>query len=174
MSCCASSVPRSIEGATPELQIHLQDTVYPLHVVLIYRVHEAYNLIERAVVATNQGDEPITIERLWSAQWHLPHGDDYRMTYVSGRWLDEMHLQREQIKTGRKILESRRITTSHNHNPWFAIDRGNADEDTRRGLVWRAGLERQLEIVRRTHRVQLNASVDWPQRLGFRVATQRG
>jgi alpha-galactosidase len=42
-------------------------------------------------------------------------------------------LTREPIDTGRKILESRRGTTSHEANPWFAID-ANAEED--RGRVW--------------------------------------
>jgi alpha-galactosidase len=116
------------------LHVHLRDTAYPLAVTLVYRVHDEYDLIERSVVATNQGDAPITVERIWSAQWHLPHGDDYRMTYVSGRWLDEFHLRRETLLPGLKVLESRRLTTSHHHNSWFAIDRGDADEDT--GGVW--------------------------------------
>jgi alpha-galactosidase len=32
------------------------------------------------------------------------------------------------------VLESRRGATSHHHNPWFALDRGRADEDA--GEVW--------------------------------------
>jgi alpha-galactosidase len=122
------------DQASPELRINLRDTGYPLRVSLHYRVHEAHDLIERWVTATNAGDAPITIERIWSAQWHLPHGGDYRMTYTHGRWLDEMHLRREPLTPGRKVIESRRITTSHHHNPWFAVDRGGADEDT--GEVW--------------------------------------
>ncbi|MDP9316461.1 MAG: alpha-galactosidase, partial [Chloroflexota bacterium] len=41
---------------------------------------------------------------------------------------------REILQPGRKVLESRRLTTSHHHNPWFAVDRGSADEDA--GAVW--------------------------------------
>ncbi len=38
------------------------------------------------------------------------------------------------LQAGVKALESRRITTSHQGNPWFAVDRGSADE--RQGEVW--------------------------------------
>ncbi len=118
----------------PELLINLRDTMYPFRVTLHYRVHEAYDLIERWVTATNHGETPITLERIWSAQWHLPLGGEYRMTHLHGRWLDEMHLRSEPLAPGRKVIESRRLTSSHHHNPWFAADRGNADENA--GDVW--------------------------------------
>src|SRR6185503_5123611 len=97
-------------------------------------IHEIYDLIERWVTLNNEGDTPMTIERVWSAQWHLPPGDNYRLNHLTGRWLDEMHLRREPLVQGVKVLESRRITTSHHHSPWFAVDRGHADEDN--GEVW--------------------------------------
>ncbi len=121
-------------GAKPGLEIRLADDVYPLAVTLHYRVHEEHDLIERWASISNQGDQPVTIERAWSAQWHLPLGGRYRLSHVAGRWLDEWHLHREPLVQGIKILESRRITTSHHANPWFAVDRGGADED--QGEVW--------------------------------------
>ena len=123
-----------VEGESPELRLHLHDVHYPLRVTLHYGIHSSYDLIERYVTATNLGETPIVLERIWSAQWHLPPGDSYRLTHVTGRWLDEMHLRREPLMQGLKVLESRRLTTSHHHNPWFAVDRGNADED--QGEVW--------------------------------------
>ena len=124
----------AVDGPLPGIDIHLADTAYPLAVTLHYRVHEAHDLIERWASLSNQGDRPMTIERAWSAQWHLPMGGSYRLSHLAGRWLDEWHLHREPLKPGLKVLESRRITTSHNANPWFAIDRGGADED--QGEVW--------------------------------------
>jgi alpha-galactosidase len=95
-------------------------------------------------MVANDGDTPVTTERIWSAQWHMPPGEGYRLTHLTGRHMDEMHLCRELLTQGIKLLESRRITASHDHNPWFAVDCGNADEDTGE-VFWRAGLERQLE-----------------------------
>ena len=44
-------------------------------------------------------------------------------------------LVREPVHPGKKVLESRRGNTSHQLNPWFAIDyRGEADET--HGRVW--------------------------------------
>jgi alpha-galactosidase len=121
-------------GALPELVIRLQDAAFPLEVALHYRVHDDYDLIERWVTLRNTGTEPILLNRMWSAQWHLPHGDAYRLTYLSGRWFEEMNLCREVLQPGIKTIESRRLTTSHHFSPAFVIDRGNADEDA--GEVW--------------------------------------
>jgi alpha-galactosidase len=125
---------RQASFSQTELTIHLQDAYYPLLVTLHYRVHPAYDLIERWVTLHNEGDQSITLDRVLSAQWHLPGHENYRLTHVNGRWLDEFHLRREPLLPGIKVLESRRLTTSHQHNPWFALDRNNADEQ--RGEVW--------------------------------------
>ncbi|HEX7974963.1 MAG TPA: alpha-galactosidase [Anaerolineales bacterium] len=124
-------------GEAPELEVRLGDAAYPLRVRLHYRVHESWDLIERWATITNEGDRPMSLERVWSAQWHLPPGEEYRLTYLSGRWSDEMNLRREPLLPGLKVLESRRLTTSHHANPWFAVDRqaeGRAGED--QGEVW--------------------------------------
>jgi alpha-galactosidase len=77
----------------------------------------------------------MTIESAQSAVWHLPPGEGYRLSYLTGRWAGETQLTREPIHPGRKVLESRRGTTSHEANPWFAIDAGGtADEE--HGRVW--------------------------------------
>jgi alpha-galactosidase len=123
------------ELLTPEeLVIHLRDSLHPLHVNLHYRCHPADDLIERWVTLENNGTAPMTVERVFSAQWHLPRFGEYRLTHLSGKWLDENHIQRQALKPGLAVLESRRLTTSHHASPWFAIDRGSADED--QGEVW--------------------------------------
>ena len=125
---------KQADASQTELAIHLRDVYYPLLVTLHYRIHPHYDLIERWVTLHNEGDTPITLERVLSAQWHLPTSGNYRLSHVNGRWLDETSLRRESLTHGIKVLESRRLTTSHHHNPWFALDRGNADEDN--GEVW--------------------------------------
>ena len=139
-----------LDGAAPELRVHLRDADYPLRFTLHYRVHEAYDLIERWVTATNQGDAPAHYRAdlvgpvAPAARRRLPADPPDRP--LAGR---VAHAPRAAVP-GVKVMESRRITTSHHPNPWFAVDRGTADEDAGRGLVRRAGLERQLE--------------DWPPR----------
>ncbi len=63
----------------------------------------------------------------------MPHGDGYRVSYLTGRWAGETQLTREDVHTGSKVIESRKGHTSHNANPWFALDQA-AGEET--GRVW--------------------------------------
>ena len=118
-----------------QLTVVLRDEVYPLEVRLQYRVHPAEDLIERWAEVYNRGQQAVQLERVFSAQLHFPEWDQpYRLTHLTGRWNDEFHLRRDRLTHGVKVLESRRMTTSHHHNPWFALDCGEAVED--RGDVW--------------------------------------
>ena len=121
-----------VQGA--ELRIHLMDALEQLSIILHYRLHETYDLIERWAEVTNRGETAITLERVLSAQWHLPRKRSYRLSHLYGRWADEWNIKREALAVGKKILESRRITTSHHGQPWFAVDGGTADEE--QGEVW--------------------------------------
>ncbi|HUV59510.1 MAG TPA: alpha-galactosidase [Desulfatiglandales bacterium] len=111
------------------LIIYLTDPIYNLEVGLTYRLIEEYDLIERWVNIENKGNQSVKIEQILSAQWHLPDIQDYRLSYLYGRWASETKLSRTELPYGKKILESRRGITSHHFNPWFAVDNGQADED---------------------------------------------
>ena len=69
----------------------------------------------------------------------MPPGEGYRLSYLTGRWAGETQLIQEDIHPGVKVLESRRGTTSHQTNPWFAIDAPEDDglrADQNHGRVW--------------------------------------
>ena len=121
------------EHSDDELRIHLRDAHEPLSLLLHYRVHAQHDLIERWAEVTNTGDAPITLERIFSAQWHLPRARPYHLSHLHGRWADEFHLTREPLTNGVKVLESRRLTTSHHASPWFAVDESAGEEQ---GEVW--------------------------------------
>ena len=123
-----------VDEGTPELVVTLRDPHYPLQVQLHFRLFEELDLLERYAVVENTGQEPITLEQVLSAVWHLPRGRDYRLTHLAGRFAAETQIQRENISLGKKVLESRRGNTSHHANPFFAVDRGAATEDD--GEVW--------------------------------------
>lgn len=122
------------QTAGDQLTIVLHDAAYPLQLELHYRVHGEFDLVERWMTIANHGSEAATIERAFSAQWHVPWGGDYRLSSLTGRWYDEFQLRRETVARGLRVLESRRITTSHHASPWFALDRGLAEEE--QGEVW--------------------------------------
>jgi alpha-galactosidase len=118
-----------------ELNLRLKDIQFDLFVTLHYRVYPAFDIVSRSAVIENRTREAVTVESAQSAAWYLPRGSGYRLTHLAGRWAGETQVLREELTAGKKVLESRRGNTSHQANPWFAIDeRGEADED--HGRVW--------------------------------------
>src|ERR1019366_7184729 len=88
----------------------------------------------RSATIRNATQRTLTVESAQSATWNLPPGEGYQLTYLSGRWAAETQVNHEPIHEGQKVLESRKGHTSHNFNPWFAIDSGDAGEE--HGSVW--------------------------------------
>ncbi len=121
------------------LTVSLRDTHYPLAVHLIYRVIPECDLIERSAIIENKGDAAIDLEQILSAAWHFPQHDSYRLTTLVGKWGAETQVQEMPIGLGKQVLESRRGNTSHQANPWFAID-ANGSADEIQGEVWHGAL----------------------------------
>eukprot|EP01117_Protostelium_nocturnum_P008668 TRINITY_DN3112_c0_g2_i11.p1 TRINITY_DN3112_c0_g2~~TRINITY_DN3112_c0_g2_i11.p1 ORF type:complete len:708 (+),score=168.88 TRINITY_DN3112_c0_g2_i11:68-2191(+) len=124
--------------STNGLKFFMKDAVYPLVLVLEYEVMHDLDLISRRISVKNEGQEDVLIERVLSAQWNFHSGKGDRLSYVYGKWLDEFNLRRDPLQPGVKILESRRLMTSHQGSPWFVYDKGNATEDA--GNVWFSAL----------------------------------
>lgn len=117
------------------LEIRLKDIQYDLFVSLTYRVYPRQDIIRKQAEIQNRTPQPILVESAQSGVWYVPSGDGYRLSYLAGRWGGETQLIREEIHPGKKVLESRRGNTSHQLNPWFALDEpGRADEE--HGRVW--------------------------------------
>ena len=123
----------AIRGDT--LEIHTRDISYPLHVDLFYRVYPRSGIIAKHSVIRNLTSQPVVVESAQSGVWYVPRGESFRLSYLTGRWAGETQLHREPVEPGKKVLESRRGNTSHQANPWFALDEnGTADEE--HGRVW--------------------------------------
>jgi len=109
----------------------LKDISRDIFVDLHYAVDQTTGILGRSAVITNRTKQPLTIEQAAAASWNLPSGADYNLRYISGRWAAEDSLNQQQILPGKTVLESRRGSTGHQNNPWFAIERGSStDEDT--------------------------------------------
>ena len=76
---------------------------------------------------------PVTVEQAAAAAWALPPAH-YTLNYLTGRWAGEWTLTQETVHPGARVIESRRGSTGHQANPWFAIQAGDADEN--HGEVW--------------------------------------
>ncbi len=121
---------------TPSLlSVVLKDIGRELYVTLQYSVDPATGVIGRSAAIENKTGLPIVVEQAAAGSLTLPAGEHFRLNYLTGRWADEFNLQQQEILPGKIVLESRRGSTGHQNNPWFAIEReGSNDEE--HGDVW--------------------------------------
>ena len=141
---CLHFVQQHIDGET--LEIELKDIASALEVHLYYRVFPETGILERWSRIENQTDQAITPgERAVGCLDACRKGRATAGTIspaIGGR---SGSCTPRRCKPGTHIIESRRGSTSHQSNPWFAIDRPATNHRGERpGLVRRAGLERQL------------------------------
>jgi alpha-galactosidase len=113
--------------------IKLKDVAREIYVTLHYSIDPGTGIVARSATIENREPAPVTIEQAAAAAYSLPHGA-YTLNYLTGRWAGEWNLNQEAIHPGARVLESRRGSTGHQNNPWFAIQSGNANED--QGDVW--------------------------------------
>ncbi|MCA9981318.1 MAG: alpha-galactosidase, partial [Anaerolineales bacterium] len=144
------------------LTLTLRDAHYPVRLALHYHLHAHDDLLERWVTIYNEGDTAVTIERIFSAQWHVPTGHDYHLRHLVGRWYDEWQLVEEPLTAGTKTLESRRLTTSHHHNPWFTLHRPDQPAAVWFGTLAWSGNWKLTAEVSETKQTRLSLGLnDW-------------
>jgi alpha-galactosidase len=118
---------------TNGFDIVLKDVGRQIFVTLHYTMDPASGILARSATIENRGVTTVTVEQAASAAWILPAGP-YTLNYLTGRWAGEWTLNQEPLGAGARVMESRRGSTGHQANPWFALSAGQADED--HGEVW--------------------------------------
>ncbi len=117
------------------LEITLRDTVQPVFVHLFYKSYPKQGILARWSRIENRGGQVVTVEQAESASWNLPPGKNYERSWLTGRWGGEWQMHTALVETGVAVLESRRGSTSHQTNPWFAIGR-RSETNEESGPVW--------------------------------------
>jgi alpha-galactosidase len=115
------------------LEIKLRDISRAITVTLHYSMDAESGILARSATIENSEPKPILLEQAAAAAFALPPAH-YTLNYLTGRWAGEWTLNSETIHAGARVLESRRGTTGNQNNPWFAIGRGDADEE--HGEAW--------------------------------------
>ena len=143
--------------------IVLKDIKAAVYVTLHYSIDPETGILARSATIENREAQPITIEQAAAAAWALPAGH-YTLNYLTGRWGGEWTLTQEPIHPGARIIESRRGSTGHQANPWFAIQseiQAGGTSSENHGEVWFGALawsgswritveQDQLEAIRIT------------------------
>jgi alpha-galactosidase len=116
-----------------QVDVVLKDITRQIFVTLHYRIDPETGILARSATIENRESAPVTIEQAAAAAYALPRGH-YTLNYLTGRWAGEWTLTQEALHPGERVVESRRGTTGHQANPWFAIQSGESSEDS--GEVW--------------------------------------
>ncbi|HEV2485939.1 MAG TPA: alpha-galactosidase [Terracidiphilus sp.] len=124
---------QSHSAITNGFDVVLKDISRPIFVTLHYTIDPESGIVARSATIENRGTLPVTVEQAAAASWALPAGQ-YTLNYLTGRWAGEWTLNQEPVLAGARVIESRRGSTGHQANPWFALQAGKADED--HGEVW--------------------------------------
>jgi alpha-galactosidase len=116
-------------SATPKapqaMDLLLKDISREIYVTLHYSMDPDTGILARCADIENREKQPVVIEQAAAAQWTLPPAR-YTLSYLTGRWAGEWTLNQEPILGGARVIESRRGTTGHQANPWFAISRDDS------------------------------------------------
>ncbi len=132
---------------------------YGLRVTLLYRLYLAEDLIVRWAEVENRGPDPVDLETAFSAAWNLPPGA-YELWHLTGAWGAETQVERQSLRSGEVLLESRRGQTSHMANPFFAMTPEGQTSETS-GRVWFGAI-----AWSGNWRIGVRTTTDWTQVTG--------
>jgi alpha-galactosidase len=124
----------SHQAGDGRIEVRLKDVQRAVHVNLVYAMDEATGIVSRSAVVENRTSGWLHVDQLAAANLNLPYGDDYQLSYLTGRWAGEFALQTRPVGPGATVIESRKGVTSHQANPWIALSRRTTEEEA--GPVW--------------------------------------
>lgn len=115
------------------LEVETLDAVTGVKTTLLYTVFEDYPVLAKSVRLENTGSESVVLERAYSACLDLPTMD-LDMVHVYGKWNKENTTVRHPLQHGIQSIQSKRGMTGPNHNPFLALAKSTATEET--GEAW--------------------------------------
>jgi len=131
------------------LELELFDRVSGLTIYLSYTIMKAFDAISRSVSFRNDSKENMTLLRAMSASVDMDHSR-YDLLHLHGAWARERHVQRRRLSPGMQGIESRRGSSSHNHNPFLALLSEGAGEEFGEvfgfSLVYSGSFSAQVEV----------------------------
>ena len=141
----------SHETTSDGFDVVLKDIKRQVFVTLHYAIDPESGILARSATIENREAQPITIEQAAAAAWALPAAH-YTLNYLTGRWAGEWTLTQEPLQPGARVIESRRGSTGHQANPWFAIQAGDHPDENREkcGLARWRGADRGGSRLSRT------------------------
>lgn len=113
---------------TKTLKLTLRDKVLGLKAILSYSVFEGIDAIARSVKLVNEGEDPVTIEKIMSASLDMDN-KEYDKLILYGSWARERYIDRTPVNYGVQSTSSLRGEPGHQEQPFMALLEKNATED---------------------------------------------
>ncbi len=111
------------------LEIHCEDKVTGLKVILSYSVFDDSDAVVRSVRLVNEGSEKLYVEKVLSACMDMDN-EDFKMLSLSGSWARERHITECDVTYGKHSVSSVRGESSHQEHPFIALMTPETTEDT--------------------------------------------
>jgi alpha-galactosidase len=127
-----AGLPSTYVESTAEadtLELELRDAPSGAEVVLSYTIFRDHAVVCRSARVTNAGTSRIRVLCAMSASLDLDRGP-WDMLQLSGHWAHERQLVRRRVVQGSQSIESRRGASSHQQNPFIALERTATTEET--------------------------------------------
>ena len=109
------------------LEITLRDSVTGMDIILCYTAYADIDAICRSVRVENHGADTIKLTSVLSASLDFLD-KDFDFVSLGGTWSRENHISRQPLFFGTQLVESRRGSSGHIHNPFFALARPDTTE----------------------------------------------
>ena len=167
---------RDVEVTT--LAIRLVDQTQGLVMILHYHLFEKLPVVTRRVTFENLSDKTVHIENAGSLQVDIA-SVDYDFLTLDGSHTDEATINRTRLRSGIQKIESRRGTSSPQHQPFIALLETSTTEFSGEvrafHLVYSGNFQAQVEVEQYgSTRVQLGINAEefsWQLTGGSRFET---
>ncbi|WP_159722522.1 alpha-galactosidase [Enterococcus sp. CSURQ0835] len=137
------------EQEAETLEVTLIDQLTDTVLILRYTLFANLPVITRNVRFEQHGKEKIYLDRALSLNLDLPDRD-YEMVQLTGAWSRERHLGIRSLEYGVQSIYSLRGSSSANFNPFLALKRPEATEDSGEvigfSLVYSGNFLGQVEV----------------------------
>lgn len=143
----ATYVEDDREAAT--LEITLEDSLIQTKLILSYTIYEDWPVITRNARFECELEEGIVLTNVQSLCLDLPDSD-YDMLDLTGAWGRERNVKVHPLHHGIQGVSSMRGHSSHQFNPFLALKRRNADEQSGEvigaSFVYSGNFQAQIEV----------------------------
>lgn len=133
------------------VDITLKDELTGMKLVLSYTIFSDVDAICRSARFKNEGSEKLILNRALSMSVDL-YESDFEMVHLDGAWSRERHVTTRKLAKGIQSVSSARGASSSDHNPFIALKRPDASENTGEVygfcLVYSGNFLAQVEVDR--------------------------